>query len=194
MRAGSQGSGGRGFGGSGSFTGPGSFFRGGSPMVAPGASGQFGNSRFDQFLDEPHGYWFRERQPDCPLRHFVSLQVAGQLPLNVTGHRIQAAVVLERGVPDEWPVGELERGDPITERLLRARGDRTNRGPNLLEGRACLGRRGREVGTHRRDHTAGNSTTRVSPTGSACHRASSVPRSARTREICASVSGWNVSR
>src|SRR5882762_2322313 len=153
IRAGSHGSGGRGFGGSGSLTGPGSFFSGGSAIVAPCRSPvRCGHTRFDQFLDEPHRYWFRERQPDGPLRHFVSLEAGRQLAPDRAGHRKQAAVVLERGVPDERAAAKLESGDSITERLLSARGDGANGGPNLLEGCACFRRRRSEVGTHLWDH------------------------------------------
>src|SRR6266571_1759443 len=142
IRAGSHGSGGRGFGGSGSLTGPCSFFSGGSAIATPCRSlVRFGHARFDQFLDEPHRYWFRERQTDGPLRHLVSLEAGGQLAPYRAGHRIQAAVALERRVPDERAAMELEGGDPITERLFSARHGGANGGPNLFEGRACLGRR-----------------------------------------------------
>src|SRR5438270_5389516 len=141
IRAGSQGSGGRGFGGSGSLTGPGSFLSGGNPIITPFCrlAAQFGQSRSNQFLDEPHGYWFRDRQPDRALRHLVLFQVPSQLPPDRASHRIQTAMVLEGRVPDEWANIEREGGNPITERFCSARRDGANGGPNLLEGCACLG-------------------------------------------------------
>src|SRR6266581_2282702 len=172
IRAGSHGSGGRGLGGSGSLTGPGSFLSGGSPIVPPCRSAaHFGHSRSDQLLDEAHRYWFRERQPDRPLRRFISLQGGGQLTPDRTSHRIQTAVTLERGIPDEHAAVEFEGGNLVAERLLSARRDGANGGSNLLQGSSRLGGCRGKVGLHLLFHncshaecSTGNVSSMVAPT------------------------------
>src|SRR5439155_623043 len=183
IRAGSHGSGGRGLGGSGSLTGPGSFLSGGSPIVPPCRSAaHFGNSRSDQLLDEAHRYWFRERQPDRPLRHFVSLQGGGQLPPDRTSHRIQTAMVLERRIPDERPPVESKRRNAVAEGLLGAGRRGTNGGANPLQGSSRVGWRRPEVGLQllfcrcerrHQSRSSGNVSSIVAPEGSAYQRSGS---------------------
>src|ERR1044071_1708060 len=82
---------------------------------------QLGDSRFDQFFDEHSRHWIRERQPDRALRRLVPVEVSRQPPPDRGGHRKQAAMTLECGVPDERLPVEPECGNPITECLLGPR-------------------------------------------------------------------------
>src|SRR6266545_6057510 len=111
------------------------------------SAAHFGHSCSDQLLDEPHRHWFRERQPDGPLRHFVALQILRQRTPDRTGHRKQAAMALEGSVPDERATVELEGGNPIAERFFRAGRDGANGGPNSPQSCSRLRGRRREVGS-----------------------------------------------
>src|SRR6266581_5100855 len=93
---------------------------------------QLGDSRLDEFLDERSRHRIRERQPDRALRRLVAIEVSRQAPADRRCHGIQAAMILECGVPDERLTVEPERGNPIAERLLGTRRRRQNGGADLL--------------------------------------------------------------
>src|SRR5437867_4791169 len=112
-------------------------------------------------------------------------------------------MILECGIPDEWLPVELEGGNPIAERLLGACRRRENGGADFLESHARLGRRCGEVRPdlrlrvvfrHHGIPLTGKGIARVSPGGKAYQRASSIRRSSRTWDSCASVSRRNAGR
>src|SRR6267378_7081589 len=75
--------------------------------------------RGDPCLDEPphEARWreLREWKSDRALRRLVSLEVGRVGPADRSGDRVEAAVMLEGGVPHQHPSVELESGNAIAE-------------------------------------------------------------------------------
>src|SRR5690348_16730114 len=76
---------------------------------------QLGDPRLDESLHQCGRRSLRERKAHGPRGHLVSLEGGGVCAADRGGHRVQAAMVLERGVPHERLAVEPERRNAIAE-------------------------------------------------------------------------------
>src|SRR2546426_43978 len=117
-----------------------------------------GDAGLDESPHETHWRQLREWKSDRALRRLVSLEVRRVGTADRGGDRVEAAVVLEGGVPHQHPSVELEGGNAVTEGLDRAGCRGANSLAELPQAPAGIGRQRREIGPHllRRGHRGGS--------------------------------------
>src|SRR2546426_10763282 len=116
-----------------------------------------GDAGLDESPHETHWRELREWKSDRALRRLVSLEVRRVGTADRCGDRVEAAVVLEGGVPHQHPSVELEGGNAVAEGLDRAGCRGANSLAELPQAPAGIGRERREIGPHlrRRGHRGG---------------------------------------
>src|SRR2546428_621978 len=95
---------------------------------------------------QQHGGVEKRITPRPAALKAVAFEVCRQAPADRSGHRVQTAMVLECGVPDERPPVQSERGNPVTECFFDAWSRGANSDAYPPQCRPRLRRYRREVG------------------------------------------------